>query len=359
MGTHPIFESDFDCLTDMKVTLRNLIIQARQEIVAIVLESTKSTRTFCGVLTFFTLLSMLTSSVDEVLGITPGKLIGSSFNIWTLVTHCFIENSLVMLIAGYTVILGSSRFLEPVWGQVEFSIFFGVVNVAAGLATALVYFFLYVGSFNINYLYNTHIHGLAGLKGGVFVALKQTRGEDNVLFGLKIKQIPMLYLLAISVAVFIGLVSLPYFLLLANGIFSAWVYLRFYQRHSRGRGDLAEHFSFASFFPRVFRGPIGFFSEMVYSILVRLKICSKATYQYDVAAPTNITISLPGTSEADAERRRKKALAVLSQKLKSVETQDEAWSDEDDKPSKEETTVTIDEPQNATHQAQAASVADE
>ena len=119
-----------------------------------------------------------------------------------------------MLIAGYTVILGSSRFLEPVWGQVEFSIFFGVVNVAAGLgfnlfifeiwikvfkATALVYFFLYVGSFNINYLYNTHIHGLAGLKGGVFVALKQTRGEDNVLFGLKIKQIPMLYLLAISV----------------------------------------------------------------------------------------------------------------------------------------------------------------
>ena len=66
-------------------------------------------------------------------------------------------------------------------------------------ATALVYFFLYVGSFNINYLYNTHIHGLAGLKGGVFVALKQTRGEDNVLFGLKIKQIPMLYLLAISI----------------------------------------------------------------------------------------------------------------------------------------------------------------
>ena len=68
-------------------------------------------------------------------------------------------------------------------------------------ATALIYFFLYVGSFNINYLYNTHIHGLAGLKGGVFVALKQTRGEDNVLLGLKIKQIPMLYLLAISIGI--------------------------------------------------------------------------------------------------------------------------------------------------------------
>ena len=45
-----------------------------------------------------------------------------------------------MLIAGYTVILGSSRFLEPVWGQVEFSIFFAVVNVAAGLGKKLVIF---------------------------------------------------------------------------------------------------------------------------------------------------------------------------------------------------------------------------
>ena len=62
----------------MKVTLRNLIIQARQEIVATVLESTKSTRIFCAVLTFFSLIACLTSAgVDEVFGITPGKLIGS------------------------------------------------------------------------------------------------------------------------------------------------------------------------------------------------------------------------------------------------------------------------------------------
>ena len=41
-------------------------------------------------------------------------------------------------------------------------------------------------------------------------------------------------------------------------------------------------------------------------------------------------LSLPGTSEADAERRRKKALAVLSKRLQSVETQEEAWSDDDE-----------------------------
>ena len=57
----------------MKVTLRNLIIQARQEIVATVLESTKSTRIFCAVLTLFSLLSSVTA-IDEIFGITPGKL---------------------------------------------------------------------------------------------------------------------------------------------------------------------------------------------------------------------------------------------------------------------------------------------
>ena len=45
-----------------------------------------------------------------------------------------------MLIAGYTVILGSSRFLEPVWGQMEFSIFFAVVNIAAGLGKVTKFF---------------------------------------------------------------------------------------------------------------------------------------------------------------------------------------------------------------------------
>ena len=43
------------------------------------------------------------------------------------------------------------------------------------------------------------------MKGGVFVALKQTRGEDNVLFGIKLKQIPMIYLFAACLLVLAGL----------------------------------------------------------------------------------------------------------------------------------------------------------
>ena len=74
----------------------------------------------------------------------------------------------------------------------------------------------------------------------------------------------------VNCRVFIGFsVSLPYFVLLSSGVMSAWIYLRFYQRHSRGRGDLADHFSFASFFPRVFRVSLtdAVFKNMVFFII--------------------------------------------------------------------------------------------
>ena len=94
--------------------------------------------------------------------------------------------------------------------------FSGVVNVISGVMAAVVFLVLYVATFNISYLFNVRVHGLAAFKvkhtncdyfliytarmntfpfqGGVFVALKQTRGEDTVFFKVKIKQIPVLYL---------------------------------------------------------------------------------------------------------------------------------------------------------------------
>ena len=50
------------------------------------------------------------------------------------------------------------------------------------------------------------------------------------------------------------------------------------------------------------KGPIGFMSEVVYNILIKLKVCSKTTYQYDVAAPTNITIRFLEALERDLWR---------------------------------------------------------
>jgi len=305
------------------------------EVVSTLIDSTYSCRIFCLVLTIFYVLNLITThyslDLEHIFGVTPGYLIPPNFWIWTLVSHAFVETTLFFLITGYTVILGSSRLLEPLWGQLEYGIFFGVVNVISGVMAAVVFLVLYVATFNISYLFNVRVHGLAAFKGGVFVALKQTRGEDTVFFKVKIKQIPVLYLCVATLLCATGFISFKYLVMLYSGVFSAWVYLRFFQRHSRGRGDLAEHFSFASFFPKVLRGPIGFFSNALFNILVKFRICQKTTYRYDVAAPSNITISLPGTSEADAERRRKKALAVLNQRLQSVETNDEeAWPTEEE-----------------------------
>ncbi|NXW53382.1 TM115 protein, partial [Eurystomus gularis] len=106
--------------------------------------------------------------------------------------------------------------------------------------------------------------------------------------------------------------------------------LRFYQRHSRGRGDMSDHFAFATFFPEILQPMVGLVANLVHSILVKVKVCRKTVKRYDVGAPSSITISLPGTDPQDAERRRQLALKALNERLKRVEDQS-AWpSMEDD-----------------------------
>ena len=46
------------------------------------------------------------------------------------------------------------------------------------------------------------------------------------------------------------------------------------------------------------------FADVIFGILVRLKICSKVVKTYDVSGPSTIRISLPGTDPMDAERRK-------------------------------------------------------
>ncbi|NXI30066.1 TM115 protein, partial [Zosterops hypoxanthus] len=111
---------------------------------------------------------------------------------------------------------------------------------------------------------------------------------------------------------------------------SSWVYLRFYQRHSRGRGDMSDHFAFATFFPEILQPVVGLVASLVHSMLVKVRLCRKTVKRYDVGAPSSITISLPGTDPQDAERRRQLALKALNERLKRVEDQS-AWpSMEDD-----------------------------
>ncbi|KFZ69568.1 Transmembrane protein 115, partial [Podiceps cristatus] len=160
--------------------------------------------------------------------------------------------------------------LEPLWGALELLVFFVVVNVSVGLLGALAYFLTYVASFHLAYLFAVRIHGGLGFLGGVLVAPKQTMGDSTV---LKVPQVRMKA-------------------------------LRFYQRHSRGRGDMSDHFAFATFFPEILQPVVGLVANLVHGILVKVKVCRKTVKRYDVGAPSSITISLPGTDPQDAERRR-------------------------------------------------------
>ncbi|NWQ63577.1 TM115 protein, partial [Neopipo cinnamomea] len=105
--------------------------------------------------------------------------------------------------------------------------------------------------------------------------------------------------------------------------------LRFYQRHSRGRGDMSDHFAFATFFPEILQPVVGLVANLVHGVLVKVRVCRKTVKRYDVGAPSSITISLPGTDPQDAERRRQLALKALNERLKRVEDQS-AWPSMED-----------------------------
>lgn len=122
---------------------------------------------------------------------------------------------------------------------------------------------------------------------------------------MRLKAAPALVLLLLSLLRLSGLLdSCAPLAAYSYGSLSGWVYLRFYQRHSRGRGDMSDHFAFASFFPEAVQPVVGLLAGLIHAILVKIKVCRKMVKRYDVGAPSSITISLPGTDPQDAERRR-------------------------------------------------------
>lgn len=280
------------------------------------------------------LLYLLSFAVDTsyALGVTPGYLFPPNFWVWTLVTHGVVEQHIWGVAANVGTVMACGRLLEPLWGALELLIFFAVVNVLAGLLAGLSYLLTYVATFDLDFLFAVRVHGAAGFLGGVLVALKQTMGDTTVLRvpQVRLKAAPALVLLLLLLLRLSGLLdSAAPLAAYVYGALSGWVYLRFYQRHSRGRGDMSDHFAFASFFPEVLQPAVGLLAGLVHAALVKIKVCRKMVKRYDVGAPSSITISLPGTDPQDAERRRQLALKALNERLKRVEDQS-AWPSMDD-----------------------------
>ncbi|KAK9515615.1 hypothetical protein VZT92_026245 [Zoarces viviparus] len=316
---------------------------ARQHFLAALASTSVVVKSISAVVVLLYLLSWVVDT-PYALGVTPGYLFPPNFWVWTLVTHGVVEQHVWGVAANLGTVMACGRLLEPLWGALELLIFFAVVNISAGLLAGLSYLLTYISTFDLDYLFAVRVYGAAGFVGGVLVALKQTMGDTTVLRvpQVRLKAAPALVLLLLALLRLSGLLdSCADLAAYSYGALSGWVYLRFYQRHSRGRGDMSDHFAFASFFPEALQPAVGLLAGLVHAALVKVKVCRKMVKRYDVGAPSSITISLPGTDPQDAERRRQLALKALNERLKRVDDQS-AWPSMDDEEDEDEDEVRTD-----------------
>jgi len=161
-----------------------------------------------------------------------------------LQVHCWV------LLCDVAVVFLYGKLLEPLWGTFEMIIFFVIVNFLVVVLTTGTYLFLYLLTQDTDFLFDNYVHGMAGYLAGFAVAVKQAMPEHVLIsspFGkLRNLHIPLLLLVAAVVARIIGAVDPPFPIMFGWGLFTSWVYLRFYQRHSSGsRGDMADNFALA------------------------------------------------------------------------------------------------------------------
>ena len=133
-------------------------------------------------------------SILDHITVTPGHVIPPNFAFWTYITHSFVETHIWIVVVDIGVVILYGKLLEPLWGALEMLIFYGVVNTVVAFLTCCVYLFIYLATKNEEYLFDTHICGLAGYVAGFAVAVKQVM-PDHVLvstpFGkLRNKHIP-------------------------------------------------------------------------------------------------------------------------------------------------------------------------
>eukprot|EP00112_Aurelia_sp_Birch-Aquarium-sp1_P006744 Seg1738.12 transcript_id=Seg1738.12/GoldUCD/mRNA.D3Y31 product="Transmembrane protein 115" protein_id=Seg1738.12/GoldUCD/D3Y31 len=287
----------------------------------------------------------LIHTVYKVLAVTPGFLIPPNFRIWTLITGGLIESNIVYVIVDVAVLLLCARQLEPLWGALELLKFLVILDVFTSILTVILCLLAYLSTNNLNIWFAT-FSGMAGLIGGIAVAFKQIMPDNKIdlrITEIRVEMIPSLLLFTSCIFSAVGMVPLTNPLQLFSGILVGWIYLRFYQPRGKGiKGDMNEHFEFAAFFPTPIRPPIRKISLIIFNILIKTGICKTPVRTYDVGALSAITISLPGMSPNDAERRRRKALRALNERLKREQSShednnEESWPSIDDETTKKGT----------------------
>ena len=189
------------------------------------------------------------------------------------------------------------------------------------------------------------IQGSISLQAGFLVAFKQLVPEHMVtilkgIIKIRVKHFPAIFLTANTISGIVFFTDTAACLSWL-GFLSGWTYLRFYKPQpdllgtstggSTLRGDASETFAFAYFWPDVIHGPIAAASDLIFELLVALRICTpfstedveNSNQQAGARSQGLPNIMSPdgrqgASKREEAERRRNLALKALDQRLQAA-----------------------------------------
>ncbi|XP_026328332.1 transmembrane protein 115 [Hyposmocoma kahamanoa] len=309
----------------LRVFSRN-IPYLRQQFSALLGNTSPSVKFICCVVVIGYILSF-SEDVVNVLSVTPGYLLPPSFQLWSTFTFWFLEIHLWEVLIDIVTVGLCGKLIEPLWGQMEMMKFFMLTNFGVAFLTTFYYLVIFACTGQTSYLFDIHVHGLAGYLAAVSVAVKQIM-PDHLLIKTPLgkltnRSMPLLVLISAIILWAIGALEGTYPCMWGSGVVLSWIYLRFWQRHSSGsRGDMADNFSFDNFFPTVLQPVVRGILGPPHRCLVRLGVCSAQPRRVHLAiSPRGVTISMPGVEPQDMERRRQIALKALSERLSKTSEQ--------------------------------------
>ncbi|KAI9337078.1 eukaryotic integral membrane protein-domain-containing protein [Pilaira anomala] len=256
-------------------------------------------------------------SVCPFIGLLPGFVMYAP---WTFLTAAFYEDNIITLLLSVVVLLFCGKYLERAWGSKELLKFVIVTAILSNFVTMLGILVSYYLSGEDKYLYEVQINGMSGVFSAFLVAFKYLIPEHRIaIFGgrvsIRVKNL-------LGVATVVSIISLivfraiVFYNLVNIGWVIGWVYIRFFKYQDGIQGDRSETFAIQTFFPEFLHPIIGFVSNKVYGLLVKLNCCNpgpRNNNNYDLEIGS--VAPVPGSARAEAERRRALALKALDMRL--------------------------------------------
>lgn len=204
---------------------------------------------------------------------------------WTLISASLFETSVLEFVLSIRILAFAAPHLEALWGWAELLnfavIIVGVSNVLAVGLTHILHVLLSAPIDTVQY------HGMLALQIGLLVGVVQVAPHARAKFGpltIGTRTLVVVYLVASNVLCILGR-SAP-FVLIQFGWLVAYIYLRMYQRHEYGRGDMSDTFAFEKWFPPLAAPIIRVLASTVYRGARVLHIVPSPEYDFDLPLPS-------------------------------------------------------------------------